>query len=142
MFRAVIVAMAIMSLGPQAKKPEIRTFKQVGCGCCELWARHMRAAGYTVTVTEAPDLPVVKRQHGVPAQMESCHTSLVGGYVVEGHVPADVIDKLLAEKPRVKGIAVPGMPMGSPGMEQGGRKDPYNVVTFDTNGKSSVFATR
>jgi hypothetical protein len=131
-----------MSLAPQAKKPEIRTFKQVGCGCCELWARHMRAAGYTVTITEAPDLPAIKRQHGVPPQMESCHTSLVGGYVVEGHVPSDVVDRMLAEKPRVKGIAVPGMPMGSPGMEQGGRADSYKVLTFDATGATTVFATR
>ena len=117
-------------------------FKQVGCGCCELWARHMRTAGFIVTVAEAPDLDRVKREHGVPGSMASCHTTLVGGYVVEGHAPADVVQQLLTERPRVKGIAVPGMPIGSPGMEQGATKQRYSVFTFDGTGQTGLYATR
>jgi hypothetical protein len=139
--------MSVSAQSSRAKTPsvpakEVRVFKQVGCGCCELWARHMRAAGFTVTVSEAPDLDRIKREQSVPASMGSCHTSLVGGYVVEGHVPADVIHKLLTERPRVKGIVVPGMPIGSPGMEQGPTKQRYSVFTFDAAGQTALYATR
>jgi hypothetical protein len=127
---------------PSAPAKEVRVFKQVGCGCCELWARHMRAAGFDVTVTEAPDLDRIKREQGVPASMASCHTSLVGGYAIEGHVPADVVQQLLTERPKVKGIVVPGMPVGSPGMEQGPTKQRYSVFTFDAAGQTSLYATR
>ncbi len=141
---AAIAAAAQSSRGKTAADPakDVRTYKQVGCGCCELWARHMRQAGFTVTVTEAPDLQRIKRDNGVPPSLGTCHTSLVGGYTIEGHVPADVVQQLLKERPRVKGIAVPGMPLGSPGMEQGGRKDRYSVFTFDAAGKTAVYATR
>jgi hypothetical protein len=92
---------------------------------------------------DAPDLGAVKRQHGVPRDLASCHTALVDGYVVEGHVPADLIDRLLRERPKVVGLAVPGMPAGSPGMESPGqRPEPYRVLAFDRSGKSTVFATR
>jgi hypothetical protein len=102
----------------------------------------MRKAGFTVTVTEEPALERIKREQGVPASMGSCHTSLVGGYVVEGHVPADVVQQLLTERPKVKGIVVPGMPLGSPGMEQGSTKQRYSVFTFDAAGQTALYTTR
>jgi hypothetical protein len=146
----LVVASAVMTVSAQssrAKAPaapakDVRVFKQVGCGCCELWAQHMRKAGFTVTVSEAPDLERIKREQSVPASMGSCHTSLVGGYVIEGHVPADVVQQLLTERPKVKGIVVPGMPIGSPGMEQGSTKQRYSVFTVDAAGQTSLYATR
>jgi hypothetical protein len=119
----------------------ITVYKSATCGCCAKWNDHLRAAGFTVTNHDLPDVTAVKEQHGVPSALRSCHTALVGGYVVEGHVPSDVIKKLLRERPNVEGIAVPGMPMGSPGME-GSRNDPYDVLTFDRQGRTTVFAKR
>jgi len=119
----------------------IEIWKSPTCGCCRLWVDHMRANGFKPTVHDVPDVAPFKRKLGVPASLESCHTSVVAGYAVEGHVPADVVRQLLKQKPQVAGIAVPGMPMGSPGME-GSRKDPYNVLTFDKTGKTSIFAKR
>ena len=120
---------------------DVQVYKQPGCGCCELWAQHMRKAGFRVTVAEAQDVDAMKRQHGIPVNLRSCHTSLVGGYKVEGHVPVDVVKRLLTEKPAVSGIAVPGMPIGSPGMEAGSRVEPYNVFAFDAQGRQPVFAS-
>jgi hypothetical protein len=120
---------------------DVQVYKQPGCGCCELWAQHMRKAGFRVTVAEAQDVDAMKRQNGIPVNLRSCHTSLVGGYKVEGHVPADIVKRLLTEKPNVSGIAVPGMPMGSPGMEAGGRVEPYDVYAFDAQGRQPVFAS-
>jgi hypothetical protein len=104
---------------------------------------HLRSNGFTVTERNETDLAPVKRRHGVPAALESCHTALVEGYVIEGHVPADLIDRLLRERPKVAGLAVPGMPAGSPGMESPGQKpERYKVLTFDAGGRTTVFATR
>ncbi len=104
---------------------------------------HLRASGYPVKVENVPNITPIKRQYGVPERLEACHTALVEGYVVEGHVPADLIDRLLRERPRVVGLAVPGMPAGSPGMETAGQApERYQVLTFDRSGKTTVFATR
>lgn len=104
---------------------------------------HLREKGFKVDARDVMDLNAVKRKHGVPAALESCHTGLIDGYVVEGHVPADVIDQLLRERPKVVGLAVPGMPIGSPGMESPGRKaDRYDVIAFDAGGGTRVFARR
>ncbi len=103
----------------------------------------MKANGFEPTVQDLPDLSAVKMESRVPAALQSCHTAIVDGYVIEGHVPADAVRKLLAQKPtNVIGIAVPGMPIGSPGMEQGPRKDPYEILAFDKAGKSTVFEKR
>jgi hypothetical protein len=118
-------------------------YKSATCGCCAKWNDHMRAAGFAVTSNDLADVNPIKTQHGVPVQTRSCHTALVGGYVIEGHVPADVVKKLLRERPAIAGIAAPGMPAGSPGMEMpDGRKDTYQIVAFDKQGKTSVYATR
>jgi len=104
---------------------------------------HLRASGYPVKVEDAYDITPIKRRYGVPERLESCHTALVEGYVVEGHVPADLIDRLLRERPRATGLVVPGMPVGSPGMESPGQApEPYQVLLFDRSGKTTVFATR
>ncbi|KAB7784101.1 MULTISPECIES: DUF411 domain-containing protein [Methylorubrum] len=110
--------------------PEIQVTKDPSCGCCEAWVTHIRAAGFPVQVTEAPVNPV-KARLGVPRSLASCHTAQVGGYVIEGHVPAGAILRLLAEKPSGTGLAVPGMPVGSPGMEADGvPPDTYDVILF------------
>lgn len=104
---------------------------------------HLQDEGFRVTTKGVADLTEVKRTAGVPRALEACHTAIVDGYVIEGHVPADLIRKLLKERPEgVAGLAVPGMPSGSPGMEQGARKDPYDVLTFDRQGNTSVYARR
>jgi hypothetical protein len=104
---------------------------------------HLREKGFTVDARDVGNLAAIKRKHGVPTALESCHTALVDGYVVEGHVPADVIDQLLRERPKVVGLAVPGMPVGSPGMESPGRKaERYDIVAFDARGGTRVFARR
>jgi hypothetical protein len=104
---------------------------------------HLRQNGFTVKVENMTDLRPIKRKHGVPADLEACHTALVDGYVIEGHVPADLVMRLLGERPNVAGLAVPGMPIGSPGMDvPGGTAARYDVMTFDRNGKRGVFASR
>lgn len=128
-----------------AKGPPVRmvVYKTPTCGCCRAWVEHVQAAGFQVDVRDMPDVAPVKNEHGLPQHLASCHTAIVDGYVVEGHVPADVIRRLLSERPQVAGIAVPGMPVGSPGMEvPGGRTDPYDVIAFARNGTVSVFETR
>lgn len=117
--------------------PGVAVIKDPNCGCCEKWVTHLREAGFTVTVTEGPVNPV-KARLGVPRDLASCHTAQVGGYVVEGHVPANAIKRLLTEKTKGTGLAVPGMPAGSPGMEvEGMEPDTYEVVLFGSDGRST-----
>ncbi|HLV27189.1 MAG TPA: DUF411 domain-containing protein [Gemmatimonadales bacterium] len=116
-------------------------YKTPTCGCCTAWMDHVKANGFTANAQNVNDLTPIKRRFGVPRALESCHTALVGGYVVEGHVPADLVQKLLREKPNAVGLAVPGMPIGSPGME-GGRPQKYDVLLFDKAGKTTVYASR
>ena len=120
--------------------PAVVVYKTASCGCCNGWVEHLKEAGFTVDARDVRDLMSVKRDAGVPVSNSSCHTAMVDGYVVEGHVPADVVKKMLAERPDIAGIAVPGMPVGSPGMEGPGAK-PYDVLTFDREGNNAVFAT-
>ena len=122
--------------------PKVIAYKDPNCGCCSLWIAHMKRAGFTVTAVNTPDMTAVRREYRVPANLQSCHTAVVDGFVVEGHVPADDVKRLLAERPKVVGIAVPGMPVGSPGMEQGGQKQAYKVMSFDQAGKTMVFSER
>lgn len=116
-------------------------YKSPTCGCCSAWIEHVQQAGFTCTVRDLPDLSEVKASFGIPRALESCHTAQIGGYLVEGHVPADLIQKLLRDKPAARGLAVPGMPIGSPGME-GGTPERYQVLLFDKAGTTRVFATR
>lgn len=121
--------------------PAITVYKSPSCGCCAKWVDHLEENGFDVKSIDTPDVNPTKMQHGVPGELASCHTALVDGYVVEGHVPADVIKKMLEEEPEIVGLAVPGMPMGSPGME-GSRVDNYDVIAFQKDGTRSVFASR
>lgn len=135
-----VLADRAAALQAQAAR-EVTVYKDPNCGCCTAWAKHVRAAGFTVTERETDDLGSVKAAMGVPRALESCHTARIGGYVVEGHVPADLIAKLLRERPEGRGLAVPGMPIGSPGME-GGRPERYDILLFDKAGRTRVYATR
>jgi hypothetical protein len=111
------------------------------CGCCGKWTEHLETAGFTVTRNVTKELEAVPARQRVPAQLRSCHTAVIGDYLVEGHVPADVIQKMLKERPEIAGIAVPGMPVGSPGME-GPNPRPYSIVAFKADGTTYEFARR
>lgn len=117
-------------------------YRDPSCGCCEAWAGIARTAGYQVALIDHPDMAAIKRQHGVPGPLQSCHTTIVEGYAIEGHVPLGDVDRLLTERPAgVKGLAVPGMPRGSPGMEMpDGSKDRFQVLAFDAAGRTSMFS--
>ncbi|HJU38765.1 MAG TPA: DUF411 domain-containing protein [Tahibacter sp.] len=115
--------------------------KSASCGCCGLWVEHARKAGFAVTVREADDISPVKARLGVPYAKGSCHTAEVGGYFIEGHVPLDDVKRLLVEKPDAKGLTVPGMPAGSPGMEMpDGRVQPYTVEIVKRDGTTAPYA--
>lgn len=120
--------------------PKMVAYRSPTCGCCELWVEHMRAAGFDVTVETRDDVHTVKVEAGVPPGGGSCHTALVAGYFVEGHVPASDVRRLLETKPDALGLTVPGMVVGSPGMEQGGAGRPYDVLLVARDGTTSVFS--
>lgn len=120
---------------------EITVYKTRSCGCCGRWIAHVRRAGFRVIEQNREDVGAVKREHGVPGTMYSCHTSVAGGYVIEGHVPADLVERLLEERPDVVGLALPGMPAGAPGMEGAG-KGPYEVLAFSRSGERMTYAER
>lgn len=126
-----------------ASKPlrDMVVYKDPNCGCCAQWVKHVQKAGFTVTVRDTADMKTVKASFGVPAALESCHTARIGKYSIEGHVPADLIAKLIDEQPVARGLAVPGMPQGSPGMEMGA-KEKFDVLLFDAAGKTRVYASR
>lgn len=136
---SAVIANAVLA----QNQTRIEVVRDPGCGCCLMWVDHLQQNGFAASVTEAADMDAVKNRRAVPPQVRSCHTATVDGYVIEGHVPAADIRRLLAERPAgVIGLAVPGMPVGSPGMEvMGGRVQPYDVMAFDKNGKTSVFAS-
>ncbi|MSR07147.1 MAG: DUF411 domain-containing protein [Gemmatimonadetes bacterium] len=135
---------ALAALARPAGRPQglaVVVYKSPTCGCCAKWVDYMKAQGYQVTVHDMDDVDPIKDQQHVPGDLRSCHTALVGGYVIEGHVPADLIQKLIKEKSTLAGLAVPGMVAGSPGMD-GGAKEAYDVVSFDKSGKTGVYAKR
>ena len=135
-------ALGIAAAQQRPAGPVVEVYKSPTCGCCSKWIDHMRENGFTVKATDVGDMTTVKAKYGVPDQVQSCHTGVVDGYVLEGHVPAADVRRLLKEKPAaVVGVAVPGMPVGSPGMETPYVKaDKYDVVTFDKKGGTTVFA--
>jgi len=146
-----MVAIAIAGLGlgvaaqqkPAAAAPQkVTVYKTLSCGCCRLWVDHMKASGFDVQSMDvsAADVRAVSKAAGLPEDGTSCHTAKIGNYVVEGHVPASDIKRMMKEKPAIAGIAAPGMPMGSPGMEQGGAKQAYDVVAFTKDGKITVYS--
>lgn len=119
----------------------VQVWKSPTCGCCTNWIEHMEAAGFEVEAHDVPDVVAVKARYGIPPSTHSCHTALVDGYLIEGHVPAEDVQRLLEERPEVTGLAVPGMPLGSPGMEVGNQKDPYDVLTFAGDGSTTVYSS-
>lgn len=122
--------------------PLLTVYKSESCGCCQLWVEHMQKAGFSATVVNTTELSAIKAKFSVPKDLHSCHTASVGGYFVEGHVPASDVLRLLAEKPNVAGIGVAGMPMGSPGMEvPSGDTQPYKVTQVNKDGRQSIFSS-
>jgi hypothetical protein len=145
--RSTLGAGAVLLVAPHALRasdaPVLMTvYKSPLCGCCGEWVKHVEGAGFTVKVVAVEDVTDINHSSGVPKELEACHTALVGSYVVVGHVPADLIHKILDEKPKFTGIAVPGMPQGAPGMEQGLGKVRYDVIAFERSGKTNVYARR
>ena len=150
MRRGVVLIMAVLPIGlfagvsAQRQQPTvtIEVYKSPTCGCCSAWVSHLRDNGLTVRVTDTEKVDEIKTSHGIPRQAQSCHTAVVSGYVVEGHVPAADIQRLLKERPGIAGIAVPGMPVGSPGMEvQGVKPQPFHVLAFTKDGSTRIFST-
>lgn len=141
LFAGVILSMTGLILTQRpADAGDVIVYKSPTCGCCSEWVKHLKENGFSVKTEDLHNVNPIKAELGVPNQLRSCHTAKVGDYVIEGHVPAKDISRLLKEKPQVSGLAVPGMPMGSPGME-GPRKDRYDVLTFQMNGKTSVYTS-
>jgi len=137
----LLLAGGLTACGENSQAQSITVYKSPTCGCCKKWISHLEDNGFKVTAHDTSDLESIKRQNGVADHLGSCHTALVEGYVIEGHVPADAIHRLLKEKPVAAGLTVPGMPMGSPGME-GPRKDPYNVLLFNRSGDVAIYDRR
>lgn len=150
--RTVLIGAAVLlglvgylTLGVQSEATasnKLVVYKSPTCGCCEAWIDHMKEAGFDVEIRDLQDVSSVKDEQGVHPQLRSCHTALVGGYVLEGHVPAEQVTRMLAERPAIRGLAVPGMPIGSPGMEQGSPDNyqDYDVVAFTNDGQMTVYS--
>jgi len=138
---ATVAGVGGLAIAAPSPGPEISVYKNASCGCCKKWVEHLQAAGFRVTVHDTSTLAGVMERYGVPRKLTACHTAVVDGYVIEGHVPADVIQRLLKERPGIAGVAVPGMPAGSPGMES---ETParFYILTFDKNGTTSVYGAR
>jgi hypothetical protein len=136
----VLAAVPATACAKSTRTAQLTIFKSPYCGCCGAWVEHIKGSGIKAAVNEMEDVTPVARKLGVPDAMRSCHTAMIDGYFVEGHVPAADIRKLLRERPKARGIAVPGMPIGSPGMEQGDRRDDYETLLVLSNGTSRVFA--
>lgn len=126
--------------GQAAEASRLKVHKTAGCTCCELWVQHMKSAGFAAEVREVPDIGTVKARLGVPPELASCHTAEVEGYFLEGHVPAADARRLLDERPKARGLSVPGMPLGSPGMEVPGQSQAYDVLLVAADGSSRVYA--
>jgi len=135
--RSVLVSIGAVALAPVtgrvvAAEPLVTVHKDPNCGCCSGWVQHLREAGFAVAVDDASDLDAVRRRLGIPPELRACHTAEMDGYLLEGHVPAVALRRLLAERPKARGLAVPGMPSGSPGMN--GEPQPYTVMLFEADG--------
>lgn len=136
-----LVARDALALPASLGAPTITVYKSPSCGCCHKWVEHAQRGGLAVKTIDMDDVTSVKQHLGIPQQLWSCHTGVIEGYAIEGHVPVADVQRLLKERPKVMGLAVPGMPMGSPGME-GPRSDKYDVLAFDKAGKTTVWAKR
>ncbi|MBE9562154.1 MAG: DUF411 domain-containing protein [Proteobacteria bacterium] len=135
----ITLLLAISPYGHGVETQEITVYRSPNCGCCSGWIKHLQEQQFSVIDIKTDDISKLKQKYGITAKLASCHTAIIGGYVIEGHVPAADIKRLLSEKPDIVGLAVPEMPVGTPGMEMGTRKDSFSVLTFDKNGKTTVF---
>lgn len=136
--QSILAAPLAAAIRLNAAGPQVQVYKTPTCSCCSKWVQHLRGNGFQVSVQDVADTVVYRRKYGVPEALLSCHTAVVEGYSLEGHVPASDIQRLLRERPKAKGLAVPGMPAGSPGMEST-RSEAYAVMIFDDKGRSSVY---
>ncbi len=143
---AVIGIAAYTQFGNQSPQiadedlPAVTVYKSPTCQCCGEWITHLKNNGFEVKTTDLSDMQQIKNRFNIPRELSSCHTAVVDGYVVEGHVPADEVKRMLVQQPQIAGLTVPGMPVGSPGMERGNQLDPYNVLAFSKNGSANIFA--
>ncbi|MES2631853.1 MAG: DUF411 domain-containing protein [Pseudomonadota bacterium] len=137
---AVAASVTLPSLA-KSSLPLVEVYKNPDCGCCGAWVDHLKASGFDVKVHETPDTAPVRKRYGIPDALGSCHTAVVAGYAIEGHVPAADVKRLLSLKPAAAGLSVPGMPVGSPGMEVGSRKDAFDVLLVDKAGRTRVFSS-
>jgi hypothetical protein len=138
---AAALATAPAACGAPARKLAIKVYKDAACGCCTAWAERLTEAGFDVTIDDAQDMAAIKTKYGVPDDLASCHTGVIDGYTIEGHVPPDDIKRLVKKRPKGKGLAVPGMPVNSPGMEVPGMADEtYTVWLFQKDGKRTAYA--
>jgi hypothetical protein len=140
--QSVVLTLMVPTAFAQRALSDVEVWKSPTCGCCNDWILHLQQNGFKVSVNEVRSTAPVRAQLGMPSQYGSCHTAKIGGYLVEGHVPARDIKRLLSERPQAVGLAVPGMPVGSPGMDApvyGGRRDPYDVLLVSRDGTASVF---
>jgi len=140
MIGIALAAIPTVACSKPAKAAEINVYKSPSCGCCGAWVSNLQTSGLRVVVHDMDDVTPIARSAGVPSELRSCHTAIVDGYFVEGHVPAPDVRKLLRDRPKARGIAVPGMPIGSPGMEQGDARQPYSTLLVDRQGKTTLFA--
>lgn len=136
--QALLMGSAAVPLLTHAAVPVIEVYKSASCGCCHMWVEHLKTAGLSVKVQDVEEPGTYRRKFGMPDALGSCHSARVAGYALEGHVPAADIRRLLLEKPKARGLAVPSMPLGSPGME-GPRSDPYDVFLMQVDGRYSVY---
>lgn len=134
-----IIAVSLAFLSTSSLAATATTYKSPSCGCCTEWVKHLEKNGFDVSVKEQNNMQQIKTQLGITPELASCHTTVIDGYVFEGHVPASDIKNFLKQKSTLVGLAVPGMPMGSPGMEFGQEKDPYDVISFSKDGTKTVF---
>ncbi|MFQ5328624.1 MAG: DUF411 domain-containing protein [Thermodesulfobacteriota bacterium] len=118
---------------------DVKMYKSPYCGCCTSWSDHLESGGFAVSTEKRDDMDAIKARHGIPIHLRSCHTALVDGYIIEGHVPLSDIKRMLKERPDIKGLTVPGMPIGSPGMEQGNRRDRFNVLAIRKDGSTYLY---
>ena len=136
----LMMSTAVHAAGSVSK--DIVVYKNPECGCCNKWINYLKSYNYNVTEKNTRELLSLKKKMGIPEKLASCHTAVIDGYIIEGHVPAETIDNLLAERPDIYGLAVPGMPVGSPGMESpAGEVQPYDVYMFDQGGATGVYAS-
>ncbi len=137
--RATNSSMWDLETQPYSGSLNITVYRDPSCGCCKNWIQHLKTHGFRVTDIESSDMESIKENNGIPANLASCHTGIVNGYVIEGHVPADDVKHLLLQKPAIAGLTVPAMPVGTPGMEVGTQKDAFDVISFDNQVTVQVF---